>query len=203
MFSFVLYIALTLNGTDLSLDLIFNDREIRTDTGFGWSLIMVWMVNAFLCIPILMMIVQRAKLILDFVLTFHFFHLLLAWKSIGHFPTGLPWWILQLVTIAIMTLGGEWACMHREMKPIMVSQKTVRHEQASGSSSNLHGSFRNKRKSSNVDQTEPVETAEDQGPLLAVVGKAKKALSSHTQTKRHGKQRYDQIPLSELDRNDT
>ncbi|KAI8377157.1 integral membrane protein S linking to the trans Golgi network-domain-containing protein [Choanephora cucurbitarum] len=177
--------------------------KIRTDTGFGWSLIIVWMVNAFLCIPILMWIVQRAKLILDFVLTFHFFHMLLAWKTIGHFPTGMPWWILQIVTIAIMTFGGEWACMHREMKPIMISQKPTREQQASSSSSTADGSFRNKRKVSDVSQKkETSETIEDQGPLLAAVGKAKKVLlPTSNRTKRHGKQKYDQIPLNDLDPN--
>ena len=131
--------------------------------------------------------------------------MLLAWKTIGHFPTGMPWWILQIVTIAIMTFGGEWACMHREMKPIMISQKPTREQQASSSSSSsaADGSFRNKRKVSDVSQKkEASETTEDQGPLLAAVGKAKKALlPTSNRTKRHGKQKYDQIPLNDLDPN--
>ncbi|KAI8885805.1 hypothetical protein K501DRAFT_214975 [Backusella circina FSU 941] len=121
VYSIVLYIALILTGTDVSLDLIFSAVEIRTDTTFGWSLIIVWLVNAFLTIPILMFIVQRARQILDFVLTFHFFHVLIGWRITHVFPTSGAWWTLQFVNCLIMTFGGEWACMHREMKPIMIT----------------------------------------------------------------------------------
>ncbi|KAI7898519.1 integral membrane protein S linking to the trans Golgi network-domain-containing protein [Cokeromyces recurvatus] len=122
-FTVVLLINLTLSGTDVSLDLLFDPLQIRTDTGFGWSLIAVWLINALLSIPILTIIVQRAKQILDYVLTFHFFHLLGCWYRVA-FPTNGTWWLLQIVTIIIMTFGGEWACMHREMKPILISSTT-------------------------------------------------------------------------------
>ncbi|KAI8647279.1 protein SYS1, partial [Parasitella parasitica] len=134
VYSIILFIALTLEGSSVSLDLIFNYKEIRTDTGFGWSLIIVWLVNACLSIPILTFIVQRARQILDYVLTFHFFHLLFVWYISQQFPKGISWWLLQLFNTAIMTFGGEWACMHREMKPIMISggsQKVASNKQQS------------------------------------------------------------------------
>jgi hypothetical protein len=224
----LLYIALTLTGTELSVDLVFNDKEIRTDTGFGWSLIIVWLVNACLSIPILMYIVQRAKHILDYVLTFHFFHLLFVWKVSHHFPTGTSWWILQLVNVAIMTFGGEWACMHREMKPIMMSSGNKKNTKKESSNTNNGSSSNNntvtnipedeeellggdksdkqqKRKTLDAKSTkeaaEEVEKVDDQGALLAAVGKAKKALMSGSRLKRTSK-KYDIIPMKDIDDDD-
>ncbi|KAI8086958.1 integral membrane protein S linking to the trans Golgi network-domain-containing protein [Gilbertella persicaria] len=162
-----------------------------------------------------MVIVQRAKQILDFVLTFHFFHLLISWKTSHHFPTGTAWWVLQVVNIAIMTLGGEWACMHREMKPILTtggqkkSKTSMSHDPVASTSQSLDTMSeemgkRLKRKVSDAEQKEDDDTDthvdHQQGALLAAVGKAKKAIiSNNSRPKRHGKQKYDQIPLDELD----
>ncbi|KAG2194876.1 hypothetical protein INT47_002670 [Mucor saturninus] len=214
LYSVLLYIALTLTGTDISLDLIFSDKEIRTDTGFGWSLIIVWLVNACLSIPILMLIVQRAKQILDFVLTFHFFHILCVWKLSHHFPTGSSWWILQLANVVIMTFGGEWACMHREMKPIMIKSGLNRKKETTDTSSSntavlpedeegLLGNTENnnkfKRKVSDVGPKEDSSIVDDQGALLAAVSKAKKALMSTAGRSKRTTKKYDIIPMKDMD----
>ncbi|CAO3653355.1 unnamed protein product [Mucor fragilis] len=226
VYSIVLFIALTLNGSSASLDLIFNYKEIRTDTGFGWSLIIVWLVNACLSIPILMVIVQRARQILDYVLTFHLFHLLFVWYVSERFPSSISWWLLQLVNVAIMTFGGEWACMHREMKPIMISsgskksstnskqakqpaqqpqpqpQQQAEEEEEGLISQQRGSSSKLKRKSSDAEPKEGQDMT-DEGALLAAVGKAKKALMlSAGRSKRNGKQKYDQIPMKDMDSED-
>ncbi|KAI9272263.1 integral membrane protein S linking to the trans Golgi network-domain-containing protein [Helicostylum pulchrum] len=208
LYSIILYIALTLTGTDASLDLIFSDKEIRTDTGFGWSLIIVWVVNACLSIPILMLIVQRAKQILDYVLTFHFFHLICVWKISHHFPTGTSWWVLQVVNIVIMTFGGEWACMHREMKPIMIKSgvknknKDVNLASSSSSSNTVpedEEGLLNKKSKRKASDAAPKEVEDDQGALLAAVGKAKKALMSTSGRSKRNTRKYDVIPMKDMD----
>lgn len=192
------------------------------DTGFGWSLIIVWIVNACLSIPILMVIVQRARQILDYVLTFHLFHLLFVWYVSQHFPSGVSWWLLQLVNIVIMTFGGEWACMHREMKPIMISsgnkkstssssqpnqqqqqpQQVKEEEEELVNQERGSSSSKMKRKSSDAEPKEGQDMT-DEGALLAAVGKAKKALMlSAGRSKRNGKQKYDQIPMKDMDSED-
>lgn len=204
--SILLYVATTLTGTETSLDLIFLDSEIRADTGFGWTILIVWMVNAFAAIPLLVLIVQRARQILDFVLTFHFFHLLFVWNISQHFPSSFTWWILQFVNILIMTLGGEWACMHREMKPIMI-QSNLRQQQASSSNSTVEDEDsddlmgKKKRKVSDA-QTEEKSTPEqeDKGSLLTVMGKAKKALLLSNSNGRSN--RYDVIPMNDIEAHD-
>ncbi|KAJ8659921.1 hypothetical protein O0I10_004514 [Lichtheimia ornata] len=119
--SILLLLALALTGDELSLDAILNDNEIRTDTVFGWTLALVWVVNAAISIPVIVFLIQRAKLVLDFVATLHGIHMVLIWSHTGHFPTCGAWWVLQVVSIIGMTLGGEWACMQREMEPILVT----------------------------------------------------------------------------------
>lgn len=218
----ILFIALTLTGTDLSLDLIFSDKEIRTDTGFGWSLIIVQIVNAFLTTPILMVIVQRARQILDYVLTFHFFHLLCVWYISGHFPTNISWWILQVVNIAIMTFGGEWACMHREMKPIMITSGGKKKDDANSRGSTMQSNNSNNGSSSTNTQPEDEQSLmgnkvkqkrktsdaeakgdlDDEGALLAAVGKAKKALLAGKSSKRNASKKYEVIPMKDMDYDD-
>ncbi|OAD70628.1 hypothetical protein PHYBLDRAFT_94293, partial [Phycomyces blakesleeanus NRRL 1555(-)] len=121
--SLALIIALALTGSEITLDAILSDQEIRMDAVSGWTLALVWFLHAFLAIPLLVLIVQRAKLILDFVLTMHGIHLVAVWIYRKQLPTGGVWWLLQLVHALIMTLGGEWACMRREMEPIMMTAK--------------------------------------------------------------------------------
>ena len=140
------------------MDAILDDGEIRTDTVFGWTLGLVWLVNAVMTIPILVFLVQRAKLVLDFVLTLHFFHIVFVWIHTGHFPTCGTWWILQVINAILMTLGGEWACMRREMEPIMVSKKDTQQQKQQEVPS---GAGTGAGSSSSASSTEIQEVSED------------------------------------------
>lgn len=122
-----------------------------------------------------------------------------------------------------MTFGGEWACMHREMKPIMISSGNKKstttksnqskepkqqvdeeeEEEGEGLISQQRGSSSKlKRKSSDAEPKEGQDMT-DEGALLAAVGKAKKALMlSAGRSKRNGKQKYDQIPMKDMDSED-
>lgn len=66
-------------------------------------------------------IVQRAKLCLDFAVTTHFLHFLGCWIFNRHIPQTLPWWILNVIGCALMTVCGEFLCMRTEMKAIPLS----------------------------------------------------------------------------------
>ncbi|KAI7858292.1 integral membrane protein S linking to the trans Golgi network-domain-containing protein [Circinella umbellata] len=168
--SLLLLIALALTGAELSLDAILDDGEIRTDTVFGWTLGLVWLVNAVMTIPILVFLVQRAKLVLDFVLTLHFFHIAFVWIHTGHFPTCGAWWILQVINAILMTLGGEWACMRREMEPIMVSKKDTQQQKQQEVPSGAGGAG----SSSSASSTEIQEVIEDNNTDWIHVGKKQK-----------------------------
>ncbi|KAI8374506.1 integral membrane protein S linking to the trans Golgi network-domain-containing protein [Radiomyces spectabilis] len=214
-----LLVALALSGGELSLDSILDDDEIRTDTVLGWTLGLVCLVSATATIPLLVFIVQRAKLILDFVVTLHIFHIVLVWIHKQRFPTTGAWWLLQILSAVIMTLGGEWACMRREMKPIMMKQKQKATnidadmeegridgsagEESSDRSRSQPPQGKFKRKHSGADPLDD-EQADDHGPLISAVGKAKKVLMESAQratqkkTNNRGR-RYEEIPLKDVD----
>lgn len=60
----------------------------------------------------------RSKLVLDFVLTLHFWHLAITSFYTGSFPRNLLWWGLQSCSAAVITFMGIWACQWRELQPI-------------------------------------------------------------------------------------
>ncbi|KAI7863721.1 integral membrane protein S linking to the trans Golgi network-domain-containing protein, partial [Spinellus fusiger] len=95
-------------------------KAIRIDTVSGWTLALVWCIHAVLAIPVLVLVLQRAKLVLDFVVTMHGLHLVIVFMYRHTLPTSGLWWLLQIIHCLIMTLGGEWACMQQEMKPIFI-----------------------------------------------------------------------------------
>ena len=64
------------------------------------------------------LLVQRAKLCLDFSATLYFFHFLFTrWYS-GQIPNTFSWWIIFIISIAALAVGGEYLCMQRELEPI-------------------------------------------------------------------------------------
>lgn len=56
-----------------------------------------------------------------------------------------------------------------------------------------------KRKASDVGPNEDVHTVDDQGALLAAVGKAKKALMSTAGRSKRATKKYDVIPMKDMD----
>ena len=70
-------------------------------------------------------VVQRTKQCLDFTVTAHFFHILGCWIYNGHLPSQPSVWLLQLVTITLMCVLGEYLCMRTEMQNIPVLSSKV------------------------------------------------------------------------------
>jgi hypothetical protein len=69
-------------------------------------------------IPAILRIVQRSKLVLDFALTTQACTLLFSWLQTGQFPWSASWWLLWLITSALLVFGGEWVCMREELRPM-------------------------------------------------------------------------------------
>lgn len=66
--------------------------------------------GCFLCF-----IVERAKKCLDFAATVHVLHLL-ACTAYDGWPSSWEWWGVNLASLVVMALSGEYLCMRREMQ---------------------------------------------------------------------------------------
>ena len=66
-------------------------------------------------------VVKRTKLCLDYTATAHIFHLVMCCFYNSAFPTTLSWWLVNLISVVIMTVLGEFLCLHSEMKAIPLS----------------------------------------------------------------------------------
>ncbi|KAG0268079.1 hypothetical protein DFQ27_007583 [Actinomortierella ambigua] len=112
--SVIVYTLFTLTGTEISLDVILDYREIRFDNSAGLLLGFAWLLNA--CVGI----VSRARLVLDFSLTLLMYHVVMTTLYSDHLPTSFLWWGLNATTAGIMIFGGEYLCMRQEMEPILL-----------------------------------------------------------------------------------
>lgn len=91
----------------------------------GRSVILSFVLNAFIGATALRFIVARTKLCLDFTCTFHFIHLIICWLYNGAFPSTFSWWLLNAVCATLMCVIGEFFCLQVEMREIPVGYSAV------------------------------------------------------------------------------
>ncbi|KAF9084532.1 hypothetical protein BGX23_010432 [Mortierella sp. AD031] len=123
-------------GTDITLDAILNYREIRADTAEGMLLGLAWLLNSVVGVYLLLKIVSRARLVLDFSLTLLVYHVLMVTLYSDHIPSTFLWWALNGTTCGIMIFGGEYVCMQQEMEPIILGGSGGSQSNAGGNNSN-------------------------------------------------------------------
>src|ERR1700759_5708561 len=71
----------------------------------------------------LLLLVAKSKLIPDFALTLHFFHLIVTSLYSRSLPSHWFWWALQVASAGLMTVLGVWSCQYRELRPISFGGK--------------------------------------------------------------------------------
>ena len=69
-------------------------------------------------IILLLILVARSKLVLDFVLTLHVIHLVITSTYTKKVPTHALWWLLQAGSVSVMLVGGVYSCRWRELRPM-------------------------------------------------------------------------------------
>lgn len=69
---------------------------------------------------LLLRIVSRARLVLDYSITLLLYHVLMVTMYSDHVPSTFLWWALNGTTCGIMIFGGEYVCMQQEMEPIIL-----------------------------------------------------------------------------------
>ncbi|KAK2177623.1 hypothetical protein NP493_589g02003 [Ridgeia piscesae] len=104
-----------------SLDQVFSYEDLQTRDVKGSLTMVTYALNALSCSVGLWYVVRRTKQCWDFAMTMHFFHLLACWAFNHHLPHSLSWWLINIVSIIITTVCGEFLCMRTEMKAIPLS----------------------------------------------------------------------------------
>ncbi|KAJ1374591.1 hypothetical protein KIN20_037304 [Parelaphostrongylus tenuis] len=100
-----------LNGFVPTLTHIFALQVLRT-------MVVVQLLASLSCGVALTFVVQRSKQCLDFSCTIHAFHLLFVIIYNYKLPTQLLWWGVQIASIVVCTLLGEFLCMRAESQDI-------------------------------------------------------------------------------------
>ncbi|XP_063989867.1 protein SYS1 homolog [Diachasmimorpha longicaudata] len=115
-------------GATKSLDYAFHYKEIHVRDHGGRLVIAIFVINSLIGALALWWLVQRTKQCMDFTCTAHLIHLICCWGYNSSFPTTFSWWCLNIVSMTIMCVCGEFLCMRTELKAIplgMNSQKTA------------------------------------------------------------------------------
>ena len=68
--------------------------------------------SGFLCL-----LVERAKKCLDFAVTLYLIHFCICFGFSG-FPAEMNWWLVNIFSLVLTAVLGEWLCMRREMRDI-------------------------------------------------------------------------------------
>lgn len=115
-------------GATRSLDYAFHYKEIHVRDDGGRLVITIFVMNSLIGAMALWWLVQRTKQCMDFTCTAHLIHLFCCWAYNSSFPTTFSWWCLNIVSMTIMCVCGEFLCMRTELKAIPLgisSQKTA------------------------------------------------------------------------------
>lgn len=81
----------------------------------------VQLISSIACAAALPQVVQRGKQCLDFTCTLHFWHLVFVIFNSGNIPAQISWWLLQLFSIGLCTVLGEYLCLTVETREIPLS----------------------------------------------------------------------------------
>ncbi len=76
------------------------------------------LILVFRSVILLLLLIARSKLVLDFALTLHFIHLIITSLYTRSLPSNWLWWALQAASAGLMVFGGVWSCRWRELRPI-------------------------------------------------------------------------------------
>ncbi|XP_035718209.1 protein SYS1 homolog [Vespa mandarinia] len=123
-----IWIIASLLGSTNSLDYAFQYKEIHIRDFGGQLVIVIFILNALIGAMALWWLVQRTKQCMDFACTAHLIHLCCCWAYNASFPTSFSWWSLNIVSLSIMCVCGEFLCMRTELQAIPLSmnnQKTA------------------------------------------------------------------------------
>ena len=103
--------------TKLHINQIFSDEAIDLSSKYGYCYLCSLFFTNFFMIAGFVFIVDKAKKILDYVLTDFFIHLVLCTINCG-FPSKFLWWVVNLTFVFLITIISEYISLKIEQKEI-------------------------------------------------------------------------------------
>eukprot|EP01113_Clastostelium_recurvatum_P047061 TRINITY_DN8336_c0_g1_i1.p1 TRINITY_DN8336_c0_g1~~TRINITY_DN8336_c0_g1_i1.p1 ORF type:complete len:244 (-),score=43.06 TRINITY_DN8336_c0_g1_i1:37-714(-) len=106
-----------LSGYSLTFTQMFSYKATSMHTWHGWIVIVSMPFTSLAGAFGLFVVVERSKKCLDYTVTAWIFHLCTCWIY-GGFPRGWTWWLVNIFSLILMAVLGEYLCMRREMTDI-------------------------------------------------------------------------------------
>ncbi|KAL7746786.1 hypothetical protein RI367_007832 [Sorochytrium milnesiophthora] len=111
----VLSVACSMAGDPLTLANLFSYSHTSE-----WSVFCAVLLAAAIDCALFVIIVQRAKLVLDFAVTVFAVHLFLTTSYSRSLPASVMWYTAHVSALLITAIGGENLCLRHELEPILV-----------------------------------------------------------------------------------
>lgn len=105
----------------MSLVYFFDYATVDASTVTGWCVMASFFLSSIAGAGVLVYLVERAKKCLDFCATLYIIHLFIC-TIYGGWPASVTWWVVNITSLAVMTLLGEYLCMKRERREIPISR---------------------------------------------------------------------------------
>jgi len=114
----------SLFGAEVSVGALLSGPALNYRHVFGWPPILAFLLVVPPCAYLLVALVGRARLCLDFVATAYAFHLLICLGYAG-LPTNFEWWLVNGLALVGTVVFGELLCQRREMEDIPIGAQFV------------------------------------------------------------------------------
>uniref|UniRef100_A0A915PLX8 Protein SYS1 homolog n=1 Tax=Setaria digitata TaxID=48799 RepID=A0A915PLX8_9BILA len=116
----ILSVAISIGGDYPSLEQIFTTQVTLHKA-------VIQLLSAAACSFAMSQVVGRSKQCLDFACTLHFWDFVVITSYFKSIPRNAFWWLLQLSSVVLCTVLGEYLCLQLESRDIPLSTNT-RHE---------------------------------------------------------------------------
>merc|ERR1711941_88325 len=116
-FGIILGILFQLSSTSPQISHMVNPKHLNLSNLENTLVVMSSAINSLCVAVFLWLVVQRAKLCLDFTCTLYFLHALIGWYYCGKLVT-FSSFIIQIICISISAIVGEYLCMRSELRAI-------------------------------------------------------------------------------------
>ena len=124
-------------GIRLHISQIISDKALDFSSAYSSCYLLSLFFTYVFMIAVFVIIVDKAKNILDFVLTNFFIHLILCTINSG-FPSKFLWWVFQTIILTLVTLVSEFIALKIEQKEIKLDFSVSKKVKISDSLSNIY-----------------------------------------------------------------